>query len=290
MTKIYKIAIYNYEKPWYNGNNSKRGDVMLTCQVLKKLAKRDMHHTKPSVFKASILYFVIAVIISLLVIRISGYDRFITNLSNIAAEINQKPEMLTEPTEEFINEVYSELETAMPKISPAAACLVAVLILMNNFLNIGFQGYCLKVCRKQETRALDIMCGFEHFGKALIISVIVTVCVAVGSMLFVIPGIIAACTFSQCYMIMFDHPEYSALRCLKESAKMMKGRKIWFFILQFSFIAWIFVSNLITSLIGVGVLEIYLKPYMGLAQAHFYNEIVNPDAYKPKQPDPSPQA
>ena len=262
---------------------------MITFQTLKNMAKTDMKTVKPSVFKASILLFVIALIFSLLITYLSGYDRYMTNMGNILAEVYQNPEKLQNPTEDFIIELAEEIEAATPKIKPAAIVLIAVIIIMQGLVSAGFEGYCLKVSRREEAKVLDIMRSFEHFGKALALMIIRAIAVAVGFVFFFFPGILAYYSFSQCFMIMYDHPDYSVFRCLKESAKLMRGHKMALFILQISFIVWHIVSDLITSVIGIAVLQIYTKPYIGLSQAHFYNCIACPEIYASRTDAPPPQ-
>ncbi|MBQ8831773.1 MAG: DUF975 family protein [Oscillospiraceae bacterium] len=247
---------------------------MITCQTLKQMAKTDMKNGKSFIFKASLLLFVISIIFSLLITFLSGYNRYMNNMNNILAEVYSDPEMLANPTEEFLLELAEEIELAAPKIAPAAMVLIAIIIIMNGMLSAGYEGYCLKVTRNSEVKALDILRSFEHFGKALCLLIIRSAAVAVGSVFFIIPGVIAYYSFSQCFMVMYDHPEYSVFKCLGESARIMRGHKMMFFVLQFSFIGWHIVSDLITSVIGVAVLQIYTKPYIGLAQAHFYNAII----------------
>ncbi len=257
---------------------------MITCQNLKQMAKNDMKTVKPSVFKASILFFVIAVIISLLISNLSGYNRYMNNMNSIMAEVYQKPDMMLEPTEEFIAELTAELEAAVPKIAPPAAALTAILIIMNGILSAGFEGYCLKVVRKEEAKALDIMRSFEHFGKVLLLLIIRTLATVIGAVFFIVPGILAHYSFSQCFMVLYDNPDYSVFRCLKESARIMRGHKLMLFILQISFIFWYLISNFVTLSIGVAVLQIYTKPYIGISQAHFYNYIAHPELYAAPPP------
>ena len=256
---------------------------MITCQNIKQMAKVNMKAGKSFIFKASLLLLAISLILSLLVTQLSGINRYMTNINNIVAEINSKPEMLVNPTEDFINEIADELMNAAPKIAPAAYVLITVIILMNGMLKAGFEGYCLKVTRKEEAKVLDILRSFEHFGKALCLLIIRSVAVAVGMLFFVAPGIIAHYAFSQCYMIMYDHPEYSVFKCLKESAKLMRGHKMMFFVLQFSFFFWYFAENLLMQFTVVNLLQIYTRPFIGISQAHFYNLLARPEMYITQQ-------
>jgi len=124
---------------------------------------------------------------------------------------------------------------------------------------------------------LDIFRSFDHFGKALSIAVLQTVFIFLWSLLLVIPGIIAAYRYSQAYYIMYDHPEYSAMRCLKESSRMMRGWKWKLFVLELSFIGWNLLNGLIEAFCYIGFLSIYIQPYTGLAHANFYNFLAPPE-------------
>jgi len=44
-------------------------------------------------------------------------------------------------------------------------------------------------------------------------------------MLFVVPGVIAALRYSQCWFLKAEHPEWSAGQCLSESCRLMDGHK-----------------------------------------------------------------
>lgn len=263
---------------------------MTSFLFLKNLSKENMRKTKPSVYKAALLLFIITVILSILVTYLSGYDRLLVNLNNISMELQQKQELLLDPTEEFIEELAAKFEAATPKIAPFAGVLIFIVIIMTGMVNAGFEGYCLKVSRTEETKALDIMRSFEHFGKALLLVIIRFAATFVGMFFFVFPGIIAYYSFSQCFMVLYDHPEYSVFKCLKESSQIMKGRKMIFFSLQVSFIFWYLLESIvalpITSgsvVIALPVLTIYTKPFRGITYAHFYNSLVCTTTSAPEQ-------
>ena len=274
LTKVNKLPVFYIPHPWYNTGSNLRGDVMITCQNLKQMAKADIRNGKSFIFKASLLFFVITLIFALLLMYLSGYNRYMVNMSNIMAELYSDPEMLANPTEEFVLDLIEEIDLATPKIAPAAGVLMVIIFIMNGLVSAGFEGYCLKVSRKEDVKVLDILRSFEQFGKALCLLVIRALSVAVGTFFFIVPGIILNYSFSQCFMVMYDHPEYSVFKCLRESAKIMRGHKMMLFVLQFSFILWHFADQLVMQVLYVAVLKIYTKPYIGLAQAHFYNTII----------------
>ncbi|MDP4172279.1 MAG: DUF975 family protein, partial [Bacillota bacterium] len=91
------------------------------------------------------------------------------------------------------------------------------------------------------------------------------------SLLFIIPGIIKAISYSQTFFLLKDHPEYTVTEAITESKRRMKGYKGKYFLLGLSFIGWMFLCILT---LGIGFL--WLNPYMNASYAAFYNELIYP--------------
>jgi uncharacterized membrane protein len=70
------------------------------------------------------------------------------------------------------------------------------------------------------------------------------------------------------FYVLYDNPDIGAIEALNRSKKMMHGYKWKLFCLHFSFIYWILLSILTC---GIGFL--WLIPYMGVAQANFYENL-----------------
>lgn len=108
---------------------------------------------------------------------------------------------------------------------------------------------------------------------SLLTGILYNVFVAIGSMIFVIPGIIFSYSFSMAFYIINDHPEMTAMEALRESRRLMNGHKMQYFILNLSFIGWMLLGSLC---FGVGTL--WASAYMSTANAVFYEELVASDA------------
>ena len=229
---------------------------------LKQQAKNTMKTTKPSVFLVTLVYFIIIAILSNLTARLSGMDKLYSEMYQYIASGE------TLDYFEFISQ-------HMPNIGAFAGLLILLISLMNAMLSAGYMGYCLKVSRGEQTRYMDIFRSFDtvHFGKALGIVILMSIYVFLWSLLLVIPGIIAAYRYSQSFYIMYDHPDYSVTKCLRESSRIMKGWKWKLFILELSFIGWRILNALLTAFIGVGFLDIFIQPFFGITKANFYNLI-----------------
>lgn len=133
----------------------------------------------------------------------------------------------------------------------------------------------LKQARDNEKMNIgDIFKGFaDDFGGTFLIGFMSELFIFLWSLLFVIPGIIKTYAYSMVYYIKVDHPEYSWKECLDESQRMMKGHKWELFVLELSFIGWIFVGMLT---FGIGML--FVAPYMEASYAQFYNALKNEGA------------
>lgn len=112
----------------------------------------------------------------------------------------------------------------------------------------------------------------DNFLGSMLTGILYNLFVGIGTILFIIPGIIFSYSFSMAYYIINDHPEMTALEALKESRRLMKGHKMQYFLLSLSFIGWMFLGLLC---FGVGTL--WVTAYMSTASAHFYEELVAAD-------------
>lgn len=91
--------------------------------------------------------------------------------------------------------------------------------------------------------------GFSMFGKAFVLFLLFSVKIFLWSLLFGIPGIIAAYRYSQCFYLRVDHPDWTATECINESKRLMRGNKAKLFCLQLSFIGWYFLAGFVVGII-----------------------------------------
>ena len=102
----------------------------------------------------------------------------------------------------------------------------------------------------------------------LAISLLVGLFTALWSLLLIIPGIIAAINYSLVYFVKLDNPELGALEVLRKSKEMMNGHKWDFFVLILSFLGWA-----ILGIFTLGILYLWLVPYIQVTYANFYNSL-----------------
>lgn len=133
-------------------------------------------------------------------------------------------------------------------------------------LSVGFYAYVLKMIRQEKFDREDI---FSYIGKVLpivVISLLTLIFTLLWSILFIIPGIIVAISYSFAYLVYVDNNELSPMECLEESKKLLDGYKLDYFVFVLSFIGWMILSLLIVPLI-------YVIPYYTVAEILYYDEL-----------------
>jgi len=138
-------------------------------------------------------------------------------------------------------------------------------------LNVGITTYFLKLTKGKKADVGDLFYGFmDDFKENFILGFMRWLFVALWTLLFIIPGIVKAYSYSMAFYVKSDHPYYSWRDCLDESKKMMKGNKWRLFCLQLSFIWWAILGSLC---FGLGLF--WVDAYMSTSIAQFYNDIKN---------------
>jgi uncharacterized membrane protein len=97
---------------------------------------------------------------------------------------------------------------------------------------------------------------------------LVNICVLIGFILLIVPGIILLLMFSQTEYILKDNKEMSATDAMKKSAEMMQGHKKELFWLLLSFIGWF-----ILAILSFGFGFIFLEPYFETTMSHYYEDL-----------------
>jgi uncharacterized membrane protein len=72
-------------------------------------------------------------------------------------------------------------------------------LLIGGAMALGYSMFILSIVRERKSSVAEIFYGFENFGKALGLYIVRTIFVLLWTLLFVIPGIIAALRYSLCF-------------------------------------------------------------------------------------------
>ncbi len=151
---------------------------------------------------------------------------------------------------------------SIPKAGPLIGFLVA------GPLALGIKMFSLTISRNQETKLKKIFDGLNEFGNALGAWFFMTLFTILWALLLIIPGIIAAFSYSMTYYIMADDNSIAPLEAIRKSKQMMDGHKWKLFTLILRFLGW---AVLCILTLGIGFL--WLMPYVEVTKAKFYDDI-----------------
>ena len=154
------------------------------------------------------------------------------------------------------------------QISPVGSLITAVVSIACGIIMVAYNKYVLNFIRNGKLDYNDIInCVKEKWLNILVVEILVGVLVTLASLLFVIPGIILGLAYAMTTYLVVD-TELSSVDAMKKSREIMKGYKWDYFVFQLSFIGWILL--LIPTL---GLLGIWLAPYMIVAEAIYYDRL-----------------
>jgi uncharacterized membrane protein len=230
---------------------------MIIDRTAAKLqAKQLIRESQPSMLTAALLYTLMTALIGWLSLRLTGVD---TNTMN---------EMLQLASEGNSEAVMEMMTKATP--SAGASLIDSLLRLAMAVVGVGFSLFVMNSVRRSKPAIGNLLDGFGMFPRVLFLIILQIVFIFLWSLLLVIPGIIAAYRYSFAVYVMIDHPEMSAMDCLRESKRLTTGYKRQLFLLDLSFIFWF----LLTMIPVVGyIAQVYVTTYMESAKVLYYEQI-----------------
>lgn len=157
------------------------------------------------------------------------------------------------------------------------ASLVAFLLELAMYpLTFGALVYLVKFVRKEPYELKELFAHYNKFWPIFALSFLTGLFTILWSFLFIIPGIIAAISYSMAMLIMVDGDE-DAMSCIKKSKAMMNGYKWDYFKFGFSFFWWYLLG-----IITLGIAFIYVGPYVMVSEVLYYEELkkINPSETK----------
>ena len=145
-----------------------------------------------------------------------------------------------------------------------------VLFVLGSVIEVGYYKFNLDLVDRRNEAEIGTMFGYFNFWKTTAAArLLQTLYIVLWSLLFIIPGIMAAYSYSMTGYILAENPDMTADEAIARSKQMMDGNRWRLFCLQISFIGWSILSSLLTF--GIG--ELWLTPYRQAAGAAFYREV-----------------
>ena len=200
-----------------------------------------------------------------------------------------------------VDEVYRYILTG-PRVT--VYLLVQLLITLYLWvMQFGYTAYGLGLARRTGPGYRTLLEGFLNLGKALRVSFLTALFVVLWGLLGMVPGIVLTflgalmgplglglvilgmvgmigggvaleVVMSYRYRLaiyyLLDHPDMGVLESISNNKQTMKGTKIDLFVLDLSFLGW-----LILSVFTLGILGLWVSPYLCASEANFYHWAVN---------------
>ena len=133
---------------------------------------------------------------------------------------------------------------------------------------LGLSMFTLAIARDENAYLELIFKGFEEFIRALSAYLYIFVFTILWLLLLIIPGIVAAISYSMTYFILVDDKEIDAMAAIDKSKAMMDGYKMKYFQLILYYLGF---SVLCIFTLGIGFL--WLFPYIQVTNAKFYDDV-----------------
>lgn len=163
-----------------------------------------------------------------------------------------------------------------------------LLTLVNTVLNAGYISYLLGIRKGWVMSYSSLLDGLSIAGKVIWCNILMGIKVFLWSMLFVIPGIIAAYRYRFALYNIIECPQLTASEAIALSCRQTEGWKMELFILDWSFFGW-YLLEIFTG----GIAGIWVRPYVMLTELGYYemccagvdSTSCNDDTSKPKGND-----
>ena len=134
--------------------------------------------------------------------------------------------------------------------------------LLGVILGAGFAMYCMAIRRGERAEYLTLFDGFSFVGKLIGLTIVTALFIWLWSMLFIIPGIIAAYRYRFAPYNLYENPGIGVMEALEMSKRQTMGYKGQLFALGLSYLGWTLLASL-PAIVEVGML------YYGLFSSAF---------------------
>lgn len=144
------------------------------------------------------------------------------------------------------------------------AMFVSILTsLLGMVLSAGFVLYCMAVRRGERAEYLTLFDGFSFVGRIILLNIVEYLFIFLWSLLFVIPGIIAAYRYRFALYDLYENPGIGVMEALEMSKRQTLGYKSQLFTLDLSYIGWFLLDSL-PSIVQIAYI------YMSILQDPMY--------------------
>ena len=150
-------------------------------------------------------------------------------------------------------------------ISVASILGILYTIFIGNVIVVGKNGYFIKN-HNDHPELSEIFNGFKgNYLNVVKIMFLMDLKTLLWLFLFIVPGLIKAYEYSMIPYLLAENPDLSASQAFSLSKQMTTGQKMDLFVLDLSFIGWVFLG-----LICCGIGLLFVQPYPEATKAEVY--------------------
>ncbi len=182
----------------------------------------------------------------------------------------------------FVSSLAKELSELLPVIWTGLGVWTLLLVSFGCYL-IGFSSWgnhaMAIACVRRGLTVAHAFSGWGHGWRMFGLFCRRAILVVLWALLLIVPGVRALYSYALAPYLQVDHPDWEAMRCLKESKRLMEGHRMALFFLHISFIGWYllaFFAKKVVPLVG-GLADLLLTPYPETAFALFYEARLDAD-------------
>lgn len=220
--------------------------------MLKTDAKAAIRESATSPYLTAFILMIIVYVLSLLQSKLTG----------VTIDYNAYFHAIETGNTDYLINVAHQMPGAVPQT------IGALLSLMSTMVGIGFMIFSLHISRRLPNSIGNLFDAFGNFFRFLWLVILISFFTFLWSLLFIIPGIVAAYRYRQALYILIDNPDMRAIDCIRKSKEMMAGHKAELFVLDLSFLGWYLLSV-------IPFVPIYVYPYTMTTYAGYYNALLH---------------
>jgi len=225
-------------------------------------------------------------------VTMADIQRVMDSLAAAFSALPQGAELTVQQAGE-LSDLYRRLISAINSVPQALWIgLIAVNVLsivLTPALSISCCRYFVCRDRGEEPGVKDGLLGrMPIWGKAFWLYVRMHVQVFLWSLLFVIPGVIAAMRYSMAPYFLADDPALSAKEAIAKSKEVMKDKKLSFLMLMVSFVWWSLavtaaqfllqpLLGTVLTLVAAQFFSLWVSTYINASYAAFYRAVTRPE-------------
>lgn len=223
---------------------------------IKRNAREIIRDSNPKVIYASLMFIALTALIAFLSSRLTGvsYEELMRFQRYLEAGDAER--------------ALSYIGSLTPP--PTARLIDYALQFATLIVEVGFTVFLFRTVRRLGAVYGNLLDGFGPYFRVALVRLVTGIFVGLWTLLFIIPGIVAAYRYRLAPYIMLDHPDYSIMDCIRASKQMTKGYKGQLFMLDLSFLGYILLSAI--PILGF-IVRVWYVPYHDTSSILYYDAI-----------------